>query len=461
MQKAMDRRSERPNDGAPPPGVLVEDVPVSSRAGRAGFRAGDRLLEVNGRPVEDHLDVRFHAALGDWEAVVDREGKRIRVRVPEGPDPLGGLVLEEFRPRTCGNRCIFCFVDQLPPGVRPSLLVKDEDIRLSFLHGNYTTLSTIRDREIERILEQRLSPLYVSVHAVDEEVRALLLGVRPRRPLLPVLERLLAGGIEVWGQVVLCPGINDGPVLEDTVRRLAALHPGFRGVAVVPLGLSGHRREDDRLHPVTPDAARAVLETIDRLRKEIMPRLGTRFVFPADEFLLLTGTPIPPADAYEDFGMLEDGVGMVRDFLDRFDDAVDGVSPGDGPAIRELAVVSGTLFAPVLEPLLRRAERGTGARVFSIPAPNGFLGGGVTVAGLLAGRDVARALAAAGVRGDAAIPAEAISRSVGLFLDDWTPERTAAEAGVERLHILHGPEDLIRLLREGRVSEEGAGSYPA
>jgi len=460
LQNARDRLSGPAAKNGEGPGVLVESVSSSSRAGKAGFRPGDRILEVNGREVEDHLDVRFHAALGDWEALVKRGEERIRLVVPEGPDSLGGLELEEFRPRLCGNRCIFCFVDQLPPGVRPSLLVKDEDVRLSFLHGNYTTLSTIREREIERILEQRLSPLYVSVHAVDEDVRALLLGVRPRRPLLPVLDRLLEGKIEVWGQVVLCPGINDGAVLEETARVLAGRRPGFLGLAVVPVGLSDHRRPDERLRPVTPEIARDVLDGIDRLQREFLVETGTRFVFAADEFHLLAGRPIPSTDEYEEFGMLEDGVGMVRDFLDRFEEALGEWEEGP-PAIRELTVVSGALFAPLLAPLLRRAEEATGARFRLVPVKNAFLGAGITVAGLLAGRDLAEALAGAGARGHAAVPAEAISRSAGLFLDDWTIEKTAEKAGVERLHTLHGPEDLFRLLREGRSPEGGAGDYPS
>lgn len=443
-----------------PRGVLVENVDSGSPHEEGGLRAGDRLLSINGREVEDHLDVRFHADLDDLELEVGRDGDRLTILLPEGPHPFRGVTFEEITPKRCGSQCIFCFIDQLPPGVRPSLLVKDEDYRLSFLHGNYVTLGTLKDRDLDRILEQRLSPLYVSVHAVRDDVRNVLLGRPPKRPLLPTLDRLLAGNIEVWGQVVLCPGINDGDVLDETIETLAGLHPGFRGMAVVPLGLSDHRPPDPRLRPVTAAAAGAVLERIHGWQERLRERVGTRFVFAGDEFYLKAGAPLPAADTYEEYGMLEDGVGMVRNFEDGFERAM--TRPGrPAPAIGTLTVATGALFAPVLSPLLRAAEERFGARLRPLAVENAYLGSAITVAGLIAGRDLSRALRGAGATGDVAIPAEMVSRANGLLIDDYTPDRVREESGAGAVHVVEGPEGLFRLLFEGASGAAGAGTYPA
>jgi putative radical SAM enzyme (TIGR03279 family) len=438
-------------------GVRIDSVEPESAAHRAGIRAGDRLRTINGREVEDHLDVRFHASGGDLDLFLERDGSTIRLAIPEEEYPLRGLDFEEIRPKVCGSSCIFCFIDQLPPGVRPTLLVKDEDYRLSFLHGNYITLSTLRDREVERIVEQRLSPLYVSIHAVDDGVRATLLGRKPKRPLFPTLDRLLEAGIEVWGQVVLCPGLNDGSVLDETVTVLAERHPKMRGIAVVPVSISEHARPNPLLARVTEEIACSVLDAIEAHRTRLLERIGTRFVFAADEFYLKAGRPIPPASGYEEFGMLEDGIGMVRDFADRLRRA-ERRRRGAPPALRELGVVTGTLFGPVLRPLLEKIGREAEVRLPVVAVENRFLGKAINVAGLLAGKDVADSLRGAGVRA-AAIPAEMVSRANGLLLDDYTPERVRDEGGVERIHVVDGADDLVRLIWDGAAPSAGKGTY--
>jgi len=404
-------------------GVLIEDVEERSPGFRSGIRPGDRIVSINGREVEDHLDVRFHAALGDVLLELERKGESIHITIPETSYPLQGLQMEEMRTKRCGCKCIFCFIDQLPPGVRPSLLVKDEDYRLSFFHGNYTTLSTLKDRDIRRIIEQRLSPLYVSVHAIQDRVRETLLGRKPKRPFVPTMERLLEAGIELWGQIVLCPGVNDGERLVETVEGLSRYHPGFRGVAVVPLGLSAHREPNALLRPVTGTVACEVLATVRSCQEELLGRIGTRFVFAADEFYLRAGAPLPSADEYEGYGMLEDGVGMVRDFLSLYEQGIAEVG-GKGSPFRRLALVTGTLFAPVLAPLARRIERRFGTTIDLVPVRNRFLGETITVAGLLGGADV------------------------------------TGEAGLDRLHWVSGADGLIRLLAEGESEASGGGDYP-
>ncbi|MFH1278791.1 MAG: DUF512 domain-containing protein [Candidatus Eisenbacteria bacterium] len=442
-----------------PRGVLVEEIERGSPLERDGLRAGDRLLSINGREVEDHLDVRFHGALGDLDLEVDRGGEKLRFRVPERSYPFRGARFEEIRPKRCGSQCIFCFIDQLPPGVRPSLLVKDEDYRLSFLHGNYVTLGTLKDRDIERIVEQRLSPLYVSVHATNDDVRHVMLGRKPKRPLLPTLDRLLSEGIQVWGQIVFCPGVNDGDVLDDTIETLFGRHPGFQGVAVVPLGLSDHRKPDPLLRSVTKEIARAALRRIHDWQDRLLDRGGTRFVFGGDEFYLKAELPLPPSEAYEEFGMLEDGIGMIRNFEDLFGEEMEREREGR-PRIRDLTVATGALFAPPLAPMLRGAEEKLGVRLPLLPVTNGYLGSAVTVAGLVSGRDLVRASREGGVSGALAIPAEMVSRANGLLIDDYTPDRVREEAGLEALHVVDGPEGLFRLLFEGLSDGDGAGTYP-
>lgn len=445
---------------AMPRGVLVEEIEVDSCLALGGVLAGDRLLSVNGREVGDHLDVRFHSALGDLDLEIGRGGETHRLHIPESPFPMAGVNFEQFRTKVCGCKCIFCFVDQLPAGVRPSLRVKDEDFRLSFLHGNYTTLSTLRDREIDRIVEQHLSPLYVSIHAVDEEVRNRMIGRKPKRSFLRTMEKLLDAGIELWGQVVLCPGVNDGAILDETISVLSGYHPGIRGVAVVPLGLSVHRAPHPLLRPVTGEIAREVIGRIGSHQATLLPRIGTRFVQAGDEFYLKGGLPIPPADHYEDFGMLEDGIGMVRNFREIFDDQFSLSREGE-PRIGELTLVSGALFGPVLDPMLRRMEDAFPLRLRTLVVKNGYLGDAITVAGLLGGADIVAAIREARATGVAAIPAEMISRANGLLIDDYTPERIRSESGLEALHVLSGADDLFRLLWTGTSEGTGTGSYPA
>lgn len=429
-----------------PNGVLIEEVTRGSRAERQGFRHGDRILSINGHPTEDHLDCRFHAAMGDMDIAIGRGGERFSFSIPEGPQPLDGLRLEEIHPHTCGNKCIFCFVDQLPRGVRPSLLVKDEDYRLSFLHGNYITLTTIQDREIDRIVEQRLSPLYISIHATDEDVREKLLGRPMKRPLLRTLERLLDGGIELWGQIVLCPGLNDDSVLEETIEVLSGYHPRFRGIAVVPLGLSAHRTPDPRLKEITPAIAERTIEYLERRRADLMERIGTRFVFAADEFYLKVNLPLPPSGDYEDFEMLEDGIGMARDFIDRFNEESDS-HEGVPLSMRDSVLVTGRLFEPVLAPLLDQLEKRHGLRLPLVGVRNRFLGESISVAGLLGGADIVHAIRNVATDAKIVIPGNTISRANGLLIDDYTPERIARESGAKTVLPVDGPEDLFRLMR--------------
>ncbi|HZP36897.1 MAG TPA: DUF512 domain-containing protein [Methylomirabilota bacterium] len=418
----MPRRTREGADG-----VVVAAVAPRTAAARAGLRPGDRILAINGAALRDVIDFHFHAGEETLDLAMEREGRPHRARLERRGSALG-LELEAPKPAeiaTCANKCVFCFIHQLPKGLRKSLYVKDDDFRLSFLHGNYITLTDLEEAELERIESQRLSPLYVSVHATDPDLRHALLGQpRVRRELLPVMERLAKAGIAMHAQIVLCPGWNDGVHLDRTVHDLARLHPAVTTTAVVPVGLTRHRERLPALRPVTPDEARTLVHTIEAWQRDFRSALGTRFVWAADELYLTADRPLPPAGAYEGFAVAEDGIGLVRRFEDGWARIVRS-RPAPPARPRRVTVVTGELYAPRMRALLARLDvpRLT-AEVQAIR--NELFGRGIGVAGLLSGRDIQLQLgeAAGGGRGlgdEVLVPAVALRDGAGVFLDDLTP----------------------------------------
>ena len=414
---------------------MVAAVAARTAAARAGLRPGDRILAINGAPLRDVIDFHFHAGEEALELAVEREGRPHRARLERRGAALG-LELEAPKPAeiaTCANKCVFCFIHQLPKGMRKSLYVKDDDFRLSFLHGNYITLTDLEEAELARIEAQRLSPLYVSVHATDPELRHALLGrPRVRRDLLPVMERLAKAGIAMHAQVVLCPGWNDGPHLERTVHELARLHPAVPTTAVVPVGLTRHRERLPDLRAVTVEEAGALVGAIEGWQREFRDALGTRFVWAADELYLQAGLPPPGAREYEGFAVAEDGIGLVRRFEDAFARAVSR-RPARLVRPRHVTVVTGEMFAPRMRGLLDRVVV-DGLHTRLVPIANEFFGRGIGVAGLLTGRDIHVQLeqvrAAGHELGDEVlVPAVAIRDGAGVFLDDLTPADLAASLG--------------------------------
>jgi putative radical SAM enzyme (TIGR03279 family) len=325
---------------------------------------------------------------------------------------------------------VFCFIHQLPRGLRKSLYVKDDDYRLSFLHGNYITLTDLPDSEIQRIVDLRLSPLYISVHATDPVLRHFLLGSPKtiRGDLVERLRRLASAGIRLHAQIVLCPGLNDGLHLERTVRELGELHPAVATVAVVPVGLTRHREGLYPLRSITPAEAGATLDAIHGWQEGFLARHETRLVFAADELYLQAGRAIPPAAAYEGFSVVEDGVGLVR----RFEDDLRRLAARPGRprwrGARKATVVTGKLFGPVLERLLG-GLRVPGLRAEVVAVPNEFFGPAITVTGLLTGEDVARALSGRPLGDVVLIPRVALTETKGVFLDDVSPEDLAGHLG--------------------------------
>ncbi|REJ75664.1 MAG: DUF512 domain-containing protein [Acidobacteria bacterium] len=399
------------------PGVTIDSVSSGSIADEIGLESGDRITKVNGRAVRDYLDFRFQTS-GEVEMIflvkkVGGETWEVDLERDEGEDL--GIEFEQIIPRQCANECIFCFCKGNPEDARPSLFVRDEDIRLSFLYGNYTTLSSVTEAEMQRIIEQRLSPQYVSVHSTDVKTRAYLLGVEEKQAdISDKIERLLENNIEIHAQVVLCPEINDGKVLEKTLRDLASKHPKVVSTAVVPVALTRYNK-DERLTKVTPEFCRKTIEEVGRLQEEFRKSLGTTFAFLGDEIYVKAGVPIPSRSHYGEYPQIEDGVGMIRTFEEEFDEMLGQIggshvrkSGGLGerhPRVHELAIApevtnsddlpdslngtifTGEMFAPFLRAKIQELNRHVGSSLRVVAVPNTYFGGDVSVAGLLSGQD--------------------------------------------------------------------------
>jgi putative radical SAM enzyme (TIGR03279 family) len=436
---------------ASPEGVVVAAVRPRSAAQTAGLLPGDRLLAINGTPLRDVIDFHFHAGEDTLRVDLVREGRPRSSTLRRRWDTDLGIELLPPRPAeisTCANKCVFCFIHQLPRGMRKSLYVKDDDYRLSFLHGNYITLTDLAEEDFQRIIDQRLSPLYISVHATDPELRHVLLGApRIRGDLLPRMERLATAGITMHAQIVLCPDWNDGVHLERSVRELVCFSPRVATVAVVPVGLTRYRERLPRLRPVTSDEARELVSTIEVWQAEFLSRLGVRFVYAADELYLLGGLELPPARAYEGFPLLEDGVGLVRRFTDGFLRAARRL-PRASSRPRRVSVVTGEMFAPRLTALLEQFGV-DGLHVSVVPTPNEFFGGTVSVAGLLTGQDILRALACRPVGDLVLVPGVALKDGPGVFLDDLTPGDLEIRLGVRVKAPAPNPGALFRALLSG------------
>jgi len=376
-------------------GVEISEVTPDSLGAEMDLESGDRIIKVNGRVVRDYLDFRFHTA-GETELVLEvrkKSGEDWEVELDRAEGEDFGLAFEQIVPRQCANECIFCFCNGNPADARPSLFIKDEDVRLSFLYGNYTTLTSITEDEMRRIVEQRLSPQYVSVHATDLEVRAYLLGIdKERADISTKIARLLDAGIEVHAQVVLCPEINDGEVLKKTIMDLAAEFPRITSVAIVPLGLTRYNT-DPRLTRVTPEFCRRVIDEVGVIQKELHAKLGTNFALLGDEIYLRGGRRIPGRSHYGEYPQIEDGVGMVRSFTNEFARVLRRLERHDwtGSDKPHGTIFTGTLFAPVLREMIDKLNLRFGTKLIVEPLENSYFGGDVSVAGLLTGQDLLQA----------------------------------------------------------------------
>jgi putative radical SAM enzyme (TIGR03279 family) len=414
-------------------GVEITEVTPASLAAEMELEAGDRIIKVNGRTVRDYLDFRFQTG-GETELVIEvrkRNGEEWELDIERAEGEDFGLGFEAIVPRQCANECLFCFCKGNPEEARPSLFVRDEDIRLSFLYGNYTTLTSITEDEMRRVIEQRLTPQYVSVHATDLKIRAYLLGVDEKRAdISEKMRRMLDAGIEIHAQVVLCPEINDGSVLRRTVSDLAAFYPKVKSVAIVPLGLTRYNT-DKRLTAVTPEFCRQAIQEITVLQREMREQLGTTFAFLGDEIYLRAGRSVPSRKHYGDYPQIEDGIGMVRSFHNDFAALRRRLErrPPARPSLLNGTILTGTLFAPILKGLLDGLNARFGTRLHVAPIENRYFGGDVSVAGLLTGGDLlaARSL----IRGDfVIIPGSMLKSGDTVMLDGMKLNEVERELGL-------------------------------
>ncbi|MBX7055117.1 MAG: DUF512 domain-containing protein [Pyrinomonadaceae bacterium] len=465
------------------PGVIITEVARGSLGEELELEPNDRIVKVNGRPVRDYLDFRFQTA-GETELVFQvkkANGETHEIEFDRDESEDLGLMFEQIVPRQCANECLFCFCKGNPDDARPSLFVRDEDIRLSFLYGNYTTLSSITEDEMKRIIEQRLSPQYVSVHATDLKTRAYLLGVdEARADISQKLERLLAADIEIHAQIVLCPEINDGTILEQTLRDLAAHYPKIVSTAIVPVALTRYNT-DERLSRVTPEFCRRTITQVENLQDEFRTTLGVTFAFLGDEIYLKAGAEIPTREHYGNYPQIEDGVGMIRSFLEQFQTVFDSAATKDRrteavdlarqffknvrtrpearvPARLEGAtttldfpsgrlfgtILTGEMFAPILTEQIERFNRMSGSALTVVAVPNTYFGGDVSVAGLLSGRDL---LAVSGsVVGDfVIIPRVTIKSDEPIFIDGMSYEEVKSGFPVPVFDL--DTDGLIKLLQ--------------
>jgi putative radical SAM enzyme (TIGR03279 family) len=428
-------------------GLLIEAVAPGTISDEFELQAGDRLLAVNGHPLRDLIDYSYYTSSENdlllevarsdgeiWELEIGREAG----------EPLG-LTFAPPAPARCRNNCIFCFVHQLPRGLRKPLYVKDEDYRLSFLNGNYVTLANITGKELKRIIEQRLSPLYISVHATDPRLREHLLGKAGIPPIMEQLHALTDARITLHTQVVLCPDVNDGPQLERTVEDLTALYPSVQSLAIVPLGLTRHRTNLPQLRPVDSEYARAFITEWGPRVKALKKKLGEPFLFLADEFYLKAGLPFPPLREYGDLPQIENGVGLVPLFLR---DAARTVRTARPVVDFRVTVVTGVSSFGFVGEFLEQLGQKTGLRLVPVAVENRLFGESVTVSGLVTGNDIVAALQGKEIGRALLVPDVMLKEGEGVFLDDVSLEELGTKLGCRITIFDSTPQGLYRTLRK-------------
>ena len=410
----------------------IASVDLHSPARKAGVRPGDTLTHINGHPIVDVLDYKFYAYDPRLELTLTEENggsRTLRIKKEEGEDL--GLNFETYlmdRARSCANKCIFCFVDQMPPGMRDTLYFKDDDARLSFLMGNYMTLTNLSQREIQRIIDLRISPINISVHATDPELRTAMLKNPRAGECLSIMERFAKAGIEMNCQVVACPGVNDGPALTRTMKDLGRLHPAVISVAVVPVGVTKFREGLCRIEPYTKEQAAALIDQVETFARAFLQEHGTSLVWCSDEFYLMAGRKLPEKAYYEDLDQLENGVGMLRLLLHQ---AAMGLEEEEPEQIEPFSIATGLSAAPFVQEIVDNARKQCGNIKGTVyPIVNRFFGETITVSGLITGTDLIEQLRGKDLGGRLLIPDNMLRAGEQVFLDDVPVEQVEQALGV-------------------------------
>ena len=425
---------------------LISAVRKNSLAEAAGIVAGDKLVAVDGVQVKDIIELSFYTS--DYEVELELEnaqGQRRQVHIDKYPDEDLGLEFEAAvfdKVSTCYNNCIFCFVDQMIPGMRKGLYVRDDDYRLSFLYGNFITLTNLKEEDFQRIIQTHMTPLYVSVHATDPKVRCEMMHNRFAGELMDKLERLFAAGIEVHTQIVCCPGYNDGEILAKSFQNLYARHPHVLTMAVVPVGITKHREGLHPLRTFTKEEAAALIDQVTPWQRQCREETGKTFIYLGDEFYLLAGRDVPAAEWYDGFPQLENGIGLTRSFVDEWQATLPSLSSyqAASPAVIPVGESAFTVLQPLLDALNKQFST---AHSF-VPVPNQFFGGKVNVTGLLTASDILRTCKESGKR--LILPAVVLNNDK-LFLDDTALEQFRKEYP-GKVDIAKDAKELLHLLLE-------------
>ena len=433
--------------------VKITSVTPKSRAERHGITAGDVLISINGRTVTDVLDYRFFLTATEVRLALTRDKKPFEVTIRKQEYDDIGLDFETplmDKKHSCENKCIFCFIDQLPTGMRETLYFKDDDSRLSFLHGNFITMTNLRDHDIDRIIEMHISPVNVSVHTTNPELRVKMMHNKRAGLVLDYLPRLAEAGITLCGQLVLCRGINDGEELERSMKDLYALGDAMESVSIVPAGLTRHR---DKLFPLTtytPEEAAAIIRQVEAFADKCLSECGSRKFFCADELYLKAGLPLPAEDYYEGYAQIENGVGMITSLLTEFEEEMNFLDEylPDYNSPRTVSVCTGTAAYPTVKAMAARLEaqvEGLTIHVYEIV--NHFFGETVTVAGLLTGQDMLVQLTGKELGDQLIIPENTLRADEAMFLDNMTPAELSERLGVSiRMGKNNGAEFIREML---------------
>ena len=434
--------------------TVVCSVDAHSPASRAGIKVGEQLVQVNGHPVLDVLDYKFYTYDPKLSLVLrSPEGKErtVKVRKREGEDL--GLNFETYlmdKARCCANRCIFCFVDQLPGGMRDTLYFKDDDARLSFLMGNYITMTNLSPRELDRIVELRVAPINISVHATDPDLRVMMLGHRNAGQIMNIMERFAKAHITMNCQIVSCPGINDGAQLRKSMEDLESLYPYVKSVSIVPVGLTCHREGLHPLEPYDKPKAEAVLDLVEEFAQKCLDKHGSRIFWCSDEFYLRAERAIPEDEYFEDYTQLENGVGMLRLLRTEFDSALRLADPVE--SVRPFSTACGVDAAAWIREIVDSAAEKCHTKGNVYPIVNHFLGETITVSGLVTGGDLIAQLKGRDLGERLLIPINMLRHGEDVFLDDITLSDVERELNVEVIPVNQDGFDLcdaIFDIREG------------
>lgn len=371
---------------------IIVKVLKNSIADEFELEPGDELLSVNNCKITDYIDYKFQISDDEITIEIKRQNGEIwELEIEKGYDEDIGIIFENplmDNIKVCSNNCIFCFIDQMPRGMRRSLYLKDDDTRLSFLYGNFITLTNLSDDEISRIVKYRISPIKVSVHTTDSSLRKYMMGNNKDIDILKYLKKLIDAGITVDCQIVLVKGVNDGFQLEKTIKDLSSLHPGLRSVAVVPVGLTKYREKLTKLTPFDCESALNVVNQVTTLQEELYKKINTRFIFIADEFYLLSKMDFPSYEKYEEFDQLENGIGMCRLFQWEIENYLDNLSDNPKPILDEVTIVTGVSAYDFLNSLVETIMSKINIKIKVEKIVNNFFGEKITVSGLITGKDI-------------------------------------------------------------------------